>query len=151
MKSGKSMILGALSGAAAAIFLQTEKGKEVKEKVLNIIDDYKENPEEYNQQILDKTVDLKDKTVDLFVNYKTKFETGELTAQDVLDTAQEKASDLFVDVRDAVETVVEKVSAKETVEELKDKAVQATNQVTPTDEDIIIDLVEEEEADQEEA
>ena len=39
-----SIVLGAAAGAAAAIFLSSEKGKEVRARVSNFIKEVQENP-----------------------------------------------------------------------------------------------------------
>lgn len=45
-----SIVLGAAAGAAAAIFLSSEKGKEVRARVSNFIKEVQENPDEFKSR-----------------------------------------------------------------------------------------------------
>ena len=46
----KNVIIGVASGAAAAYFLSTEKGKKFQKKAAKAYEAYKENPAEYHQK-----------------------------------------------------------------------------------------------------
>ena len=86
----KNVIIGVASGAAAAYFLSTEKGKEFQKKAAKAYEAYKENPAEYHQKAKDKATEYTDLAVDTFNDYRQKFESGELTTDEFLDTVKEK-------------------------------------------------------------
>lgn len=88
----KSLLLGATAGAAAAYFFSTAKGKQAKSKASEFITDYKENPETYNQVAKEKAQGYKDLALEKFNDYKSKYENGELTAEDVLEQVKEKTN-----------------------------------------------------------
>lgn len=75
-----TLIIGAASGAAAAYFFTTEKGKAVKARIDEEIASFKEDPKAYQNQVVEKASDYKDLAVDTFQDYKTKFENGDITA-----------------------------------------------------------------------
>lgn len=87
----KTLVIGAATGAAAAYFLTTKKGKEVTEKVKHTVDDYRDNPEEYHQYAGQKVAEYKDLAVSTFHDYKTKFDSGEVTTDDILASVKDKA------------------------------------------------------------
>ncbi|TDE71792.1 YtxH domain-containing protein [Streptococcus vicugnae] len=86
----KNVIIGLASGAAAAYFLSTEKGKELQKKATKAYQAYKENPSEYHQKAKDKATEYTDLAVDTFNDYKQKFESGELTTDEFLEVVKEK-------------------------------------------------------------
>ena len=67
-----TLIIGAASGAAAAYFFTTEKGKAVKTRIDEEIASFKEDPKAYQNQVVEKASDYKDLAVDTFQDYKTK-------------------------------------------------------------------------------
>ena len=85
-----TLIIGAASGAAAAYFFTTEKGKAVKARIDEEIASFKEDPKAYQNQVVEKASDYKDLAVDTFQDYKTKFENGDITADDLTKDVQEK-------------------------------------------------------------
>jgi len=87
-----TLIIGAASGAAAAYFFTTEKGKAVKSRIDEEIASFKEDPKAYQNQVVEKASDYKDLAVDTFQDYKTKFENGEITADDLTKAVQEKTA-----------------------------------------------------------
>ena len=78
-----TLIIGVASGAAAAYFFTTEKGKAVKARIDEEIASFKEDPKAYQNQVVEKASDYKDLAVDTFQDYKTKFENGDITADDL--------------------------------------------------------------------
>ena len=66
----RNVIIGVASGAAAAYFLSTEKGKELQKKASKAYQAYKENPSEYHQKAKDKATEYTDLAVDTFNDYK---------------------------------------------------------------------------------
>ena len=124
-----TLIIGAASGAAAAYFFTTEKGKAVKSRIDEEIASFKEDPKAYQNQVVEKASDYKDLAVDTFQDYKTKFENGEITADDLTKTVQ---------VADF---------AKESFELIKEKTAQVTPEQADVEaetkaivDDIVIDI-----------
>ncbi|EFQ56500.1 YtxH domain-containing protein [Streptococcus downei] len=126
----KTLVSSAAVGAAVGYFLTTKKGKELKDKALDFANDYKENPEAYNQAAKEKASQYKDVAVNTFNDYKEKFETGELTKEDVLDVAKEKAVQATEFANDQVVAFRDKIA--------KAKAASATETRAEVD-DIVID------------
>ena len=91
-----TLIIGAASGAAAAYFFTTEKGKAVKARIDEEIASFKEDPKAYQNQVVEKASDYKDLAVDTFQDYKTKFENGDITADDLTKAVQEKQLKLLI-------------------------------------------------------
>ena len=87
-----TLIIGAASGAAAAYFFTTEKGKAVKARIDEEIASFKEDPKAYQNQVVEKVSDYKELAVDTFQDYKTKFENGDITATDLTKAVQEKTA-----------------------------------------------------------
>nr|WP_237334416.1 YtxH domain-containing protein [Streptococcus halotolerans] len=79
-KLGKTLVIGAALGAAAAYLLKTTKGKETKEKTSDFITDYKENQEDYNQLAKEKVNTYKELAVEKFNDYKSKYDKGDLNS-----------------------------------------------------------------------
>ena len=120
-----TLIIGAASGAAAAYFFTTEKGKAVKARIDEEIASLKEDPKAYQNQVVEKVSDYKELAVDTFQDYKTKFENGDITATDLTKAVQEKTAqvtpeqanvkaetkaivdDIFIDIKDISEEVAE--------------------------------------------
>lgn len=92
MKLFKTLLVGFATGAAATYFLKTKEGQEKKEQLLKSVDNYKSNPEDYLKYVKEKASEYTNTTVATFKDYKEKFETGELTADEVLKTVKEKAT-----------------------------------------------------------
>ena len=85
-----TLIIGAASGAAAAYFFTTEKGKAVKARIDEEIASFKEDPKAYQNQVVEKVSDYKELAVDTFQDYKTKFENGDITATDLTKAVKKK-------------------------------------------------------------
>ena len=143
----KTIIVGAASGFAAAYFLSTEKGKEIKKRAEKAFEAYKENPEEYHQKAKEKTVEYTNLATDTFHDYKEKFESGELTKEDIFETVKEKTNQAVDFASDVVSEVKSKFS--EVAEEVKDTAENVAEDVAAEVDDIIIDYQNPEEEDNE--
>lgn len=132
----KTLVSSAAVGAAVGYFLTTKKGKKLKDKALDFANDYKENPEAYNQAAKEKASQYKDVAVNTFNDYKEKFETGELTKEDVLDVAKEKAVQATEFANDQVVAFRDKIakakadSATETRAEVDDIVIDYPDQTT---------------------
>ncbi|WP_288263954.1 YtxH domain-containing protein [uncultured Streptococcus sp.] len=129
----RNVIIGVASGAAAAYFLSTEKGKELQKKATNAYQAYKENPSEYHQKAKDKATEYTDLAVDTFNDYKEKFESGELTTDEFLEVVKEKGQAAADFASEKVSEFTSKVS--EAVDEADDVKEETKAEVA----DIIID------------
>ena len=58
-----SLLLGAVSGAAAAYFLTSKKGKEITEKVQDFVVDYREDPDKTHEAVVQSVKDFSDQAV----------------------------------------------------------------------------------------
>ena len=129
----RNVIIGVASGAAAAYFLSTEKGKELQKKATKAYQAYKENPSEYHQKAKDKATEYTDLAVDTFNDYKEKFESGELTTDELLEVVKEKGQAAADFASEKVSEFTSKVS--EAVDEADDVKEETKAEV----DDIIID------------
>ncbi|WP_420543423.1 YtxH domain-containing protein [Streptococcus equinus] len=129
----RNVIIGVASGAAAAYFLSTEKGKELQKKATKAYQAYKENPSEYHQKAKDKATEYTDLAVDTFNDYKEKFESGELTTDEFLEAVKEKGQAAADFASEKVSEFTSKVS--EAVDEADDVKEETKAEV----DDIIID------------
>lgn len=129
----RNVIIGVASGAAAAYFLSTEKGKELQKKATKAYQAYKENPSEYHQKAKDKATEYTDLAVDTFNDYKEKFESGELTTDEFFEVVKEKGQAAADFASEKVSEFTSKVS--EAVDEADDVKEETKAEV----DDIIID------------
>ena len=116
-----TLIIGATSGAAAAYFFTTEKGKAVKARIDEEIASFKEDPKAYQNQVVEKVSDYKELAVDTFQDYKTKFENGDITATDLTKAVQEKTAQVADFAKESFELIKEK-TAQVTPEQANVKA-----------------------------
>ena len=72
-----SILLGTLSGAAAAVFLTSKKGKEVTVKVSDFMNEVKENPENVKDQVVQKANHFSNQAVEVVNQAKEEVESGE--------------------------------------------------------------------------
>lgn len=135
----KNVIISVASGAAAAYFLSTEKGKKLQKKAAQAYEDYRENPAEYHQKAKDKATEYTDLAVDTFNDYRQKFESGELTADEFLETVKEKGKAAAGFASEKVSELTAKVS--DTVKETENLKEETKADV----DDIIIDYPQNEE------
>lgn len=133
----RNVIIGVASGAAAAYFLSTEKGKELQKKASKAYQAYKENPSEYHQKAKDKATEYTDLAVDTFNDYKEKFESGELTTDEFLEVVKEKGQAAADYATEKVSELTSKVS--DVVDDVTDKAGDVKEYVEAEVDDIIID------------
>ncbi|AEF24831.1 exported protein [Streptococcus parauberis KCTC 11537] len=92
----KSLVIGTATGLATAYFLSTEKGKEIKSRAEQAYDAYKENPEEYHQMAKEKGTEYTNLAKETFNDYKHKFETGEITPEQVMEAVKQKQINLLI-------------------------------------------------------
>lgn len=88
----KGVAIGAVVGTVVALFVTPKKGSELRESAVNKYNDFKEDP----QATLG---DFKDFSVDKFNEVKSKFDSGEYSA--------EKAKDFLLEKRDVIKSKVE--------------------------------------------
>ena len=114
-----SLLLGAAGGAAVAVFLASETGKVVKNKVTSFAKDYQENHDEINEDLVNKAQDLGQQVVSKFDHVKT----GELTVDDLIQSGKEKALALKDQSLEKIDQVKEKFAESETIEVLQEEKV----------------------------
>lgn len=132
----KTLVVGAASGAAAAYFLTTEKGKVLKEKAQDLFKDYQENKDDYHQKASDKAAEYKDLAVQTFQDYKEKWETGEITTESVVEELKTKSNQAATFAKDSFTHVKQKANQHESkVKDVTDSIVESDVQV----DDIVID------------
>lgn len=142
-----SLLLGVAGGAAAAAFLATKTGKAVKEKVVNFANDYKENHEEINADLVNKAQDLGKQASERFTEVKTQLETGELTVEDLVKSGKEKSVETFEQIKEKI--AEQNLTTADILEAIKAKTVKAptvdvaeeVEDAVVVSEDIEIDLV----------
>ncbi len=143
-----TILLGAAGGAAAAVFLASKSGQVVKKRVLDFLKDYQEDPESKHTEWVDRANDLKNQAVEKYSDVRHKFETGELTADDIVETVKEKATELkdritqeefFTNLKEQVTKV--KSDLTEAVDEAEEGVTEEFDGESIS-EDITIDLNE---------
>lgn len=128
----KSLVIGTATGLATAYFLSTEKGKEVKSRAEQAYNAYKENPEEYRQMAKEKGTEYSNLAKETFNDYKHKFETGEITPEQVMEVVKEKTSQ-FVNKTSQQFTDEDNMSNEQTV---------SSDDVVLAEKDVIIDYTD---------
>lgn len=79
-----SILLGTVSGVAAALFLTSDKGKQVRSQAQEFLED----PEYAKEQVCEKLTDVKEQTKEFVLKTKEQIESGEITLDTVLDKAK---------------------------------------------------------------
>lgn len=86
-----SILLGTVSGAALALFLTSDKGKQVCSQARDFLDDLREDPEYAKEQVCEKLTEVKEQATDFVLKTKEQVESGEITVDTVLDQAKSYA------------------------------------------------------------
>ena len=135
-----SLLLGAVSGAAAAYFLTSKKGKEITEKVQDFVVDYREDPDKTHEAVVQSVKDFSDQAVKAIKQTKEKVENGEITAETVLESVQDTTKSVVDYSQDKFQEIKEKFEKEEEIleEEISDIVVEE-GEKAPSEE-IIIDL-----------
>ena len=141
-----SIVLGAVSGAAAAVFLSSKKGKEVTARVNDFIKEVQENPEEFKEQVIHSAVDLKDQAVETVSQVRDKVNNGEITRETILTSVKETTKEVIDYSQDKYQAIKEKLqeenlTTSDLVSSIKEKSHALTNEKTHS-EDIVIELKE---------
>ena len=106
-----SILLGTVSGAALALFLTSDKGKQVCSQAQDFLDDLREDPEYAKEQVCEKLTEVKEQATDFVLKTKGQVESGEITVDSVLAQAKSYA-------RQATEATKETLNSfKEQLEE----------------------------------
>ncbi|CTP14585.1 TPA: YtxH domain-containing protein [Streptococcus pneumoniae] len=86
-----SILLGTVSGAALALFLTSDKGKQVCSQAQDFLDDLREDPEYAKEQVCEKLTEVKEQATDFVLKTKEQVESGEITVDSILDQAKSYA------------------------------------------------------------
>ena len=106
-----SILLGTVSGAALALFLTSDKGKQVCSQAQDFLDNLREDPEYAKEQVCGKLTEVKEQATDFVLKTKEQVESGEITVDSVLAQAKSCA-------RQATEATKETLNSfKEQLEE----------------------------------
>ena len=141
-----SIVLGAAAGAAAAIFLSSEKGKEVRARVSNFIKEVQENPDEFKEQVCHSAADLKNQTVDTVTQVRDKVNNGEITKESILTSVKETTKEMLDYSQDKFQAIKEKIQEEhltkdDLISSIREKAHALTDEKDHSEE-IVIDLKE---------
>ena len=139
-----SLLLGAVSGAAAAYFINSKKVKEITEKVQDFVVDYREDPDKTHEAVVQSVKDFSDQAVKAINQTKEKVENGEITAETVLESVKDTTKSVVDYSQDKFQEIKEKFEKEEEIleEEISDIVVEE-GEKAPSEE-IIIDLETEE-------
>lgn len=86
-----SILLGTVSGAALALFLTSDKGKQICSQAQDFLDDLREDPEYAKEQVCEKLTEVKEQATDFVLKTKEQVESGEITVDSVLAQAKSYA------------------------------------------------------------
>ncbi|CZD80811.1 exported hydrophilic protein [Streptococcus pneumoniae] len=86
-----SILLGTVSGAALALFLTSDKGKQVCSQAQDFLDDLREEPEYAKEQVCEKLTEVKEQATDFVLKTKEQVESGEITVDSILAQAKSYA------------------------------------------------------------
>ena len=138
-----SILLGTISGAAAAVFLTSKKGKEVTAKVSDFMNEVKENPDDFKDQVVQKANHFSNQAAEAVNQAKEKVESGEITGETILDSVKEATKQVVDFSQEKMQEWKEKMETEGiSPEEFKKSALESAEN-EPTSEDIVIDLTEE--------
>lgn len=149
MSKFSSILLGTISGAAAAVFLTSKKGKEVAAKVSDFMNDVKENPDDFKDQVVQKANQFSNQAVEAVNQAKEKVESGEITGETVLDSVKEVTKQVVDFSQEKMQEWKEKMTPEGISPEDFKKTEQEPVDKETASEDIIIDLTENQESENE--
>ena len=107
-----SLLIGTITGASAAYFLTTKKGKELTGKVKGFVKEYQENPQEVHDSVKQSAMELSKQASDAIQQTKEKVESGEINKDTVIETVKDKTQDVVEFSQDAIQTIKEKIQQK---------------------------------------
>ena len=138
-----SILLGTISGAAAAVFLTSKKGKEVTAKVSDFMNEVKENPDDFKDQVVQKANHFSNQAAEAVNQAKEKVESGEITGETFLDSVKEVTKQVVDFSQEKMQEWKEKMTPEGISPEDFKKTEQEPVDKETTSEDIVIDLTEE--------
>lgn len=144
-----SILLGTISGAAAAVFLTSKKGKEVTAKVSDFMNDIKENPDDFKDQVVQKANHFSNQAAEAVNQAKEKVESGEITGETILDSVKEATKQVVDFSQEKMQEWKEKMTPEGISPEDFKKTEQEPIDKETTSEDIVIDLTENQELENE--
>ena len=144
-----SILLGTISGAAAAVFLTSKKGKEVTAKVSDFMNEVKENPENVKDQVVQKANHFSNQAAEAVNQAKEKVESGEITGETILDSVKEATKQVVDFSQEKFQEWKEKMESEGISPEEFKKSAPESAENEPTSEDIVIDLTENQELENE--
>ena len=144
-----SILLGTLSGAAAAVFLTSKKGKEVTAKVSDFMNGVKENPDDFKEQVVQKANHFSNQAAEAVNQAKEKVESGEITGETILDSVKEVTKQVVDFSQEKMQEWKEKMTTEGISREDFKKTEQEPIDKETTSEDIVIDLTENQELENE--
>ena len=144
-----SILLGTLSGAAAAVFLTSKKGKEVTAKVSDFMNEVKENPDDFKEQVVQKANHFSNQAAEAVNQAKEKVESGEITGETILDSVKEVTKQVVDFSQEKMQEWKEKMTPEGIYPEDFKKTEQEPIDKETTSEDIVIDLTENQELENE--
>ena len=112
-----SILLGTVSGAALALFLTSDKGKQVCSQAQDFLDDLREDPEYAKEQVCEKLTEVKDQATDFVLKTKEQVESGEITVDSVLAQAKSCARQATEVSKEILNSLKEQLEEKVVVEE----------------------------------
>ncbi|HGR3850326.1 TPA: YtxH domain-containing protein [Streptococcus pneumoniae] len=127
-----SILLGTVSGAALALFLTSDKGKQVCSQAQDFLDDLREDPEYAKEQVCEKLTEVKEQATDFVLKTKEQVESGEITVDSILAQAKSYA----FQATEATE------ASKNQLNNLKEQW-QEKAEALDDSEEIVIDITEE--------
>lgn len=144
-----SILLGTLSGAAAAVFLTSKKGKEVTAKVSDFMNGVKENPDDFKEQVVQKANHFSNQAAEAVNQAKERVESGEITGETILDSVKEVTKQVVDFSQEKMQEWKEKMTPEGISPEDFKKTEQEPIDKETTSEDIVIDLTENQELENE--
>ena len=144
-----SILLGTISGAAAAVFLTSKKGKEITAKVSDFMNEVKENPDDFKDQVVQKANQFSNQAVEVVNQAKEKVESGEITGETVLDSVKDATKQVVDFSQEKMQEWKEKMTPEGISPEDFKKTEQEPIDKETTSEDIVIDLTENQESENE--
>lgn len=73
-----SLLIGVISGASAAYYLSTEKGKKVTKKVVRFVKDYQEDPQEVHESVKQTAKDVSKQAAEVIQQTKENLAGNDL-------------------------------------------------------------------------
>ena len=111
-----SILLGTVSGAALALFLTSDKGKQVCSQAQDFLDDLREDPEYAKEQVCEKLTEVKEQATDFVLKTKGQVESGEITVDSVLAQAKSYARQATEATKETLNSFKEQLEEKVVVE-----------------------------------